>query len=237
MLEARAKLKNVAKMEAKKTKPRKPAAKPGLNARQKLFALEYLKDRNGTQAALRAGYSAKSAQMHASRLLSNAMIRALIDAKAEKIAATLEVTAERIMAEYAKIAFSDLRKAMDWGGISAQAKDSEEIDDNTAAAIAEVSTTKDGIKIKMHSKTDALHKLGIELGMFKQGVKVSGDTDNPLVALVQSIQGTSLPLGHVQPDPAAAPPTAAPVTGWTQPEQPRSPDVPTISPLLRPQGD
>ena len=62
-----------------------------------------------------------------------------------------------------------------------------------------IAETREGVRIKLHSKVDALHKLGLELGMFKQGVKVGGDADNPLVALVQSIQGSALPLGFQQP--------------------------------------
>lgn len=46
-----------------------------LTDKQELFAREYLKDLNATQAAIRAGYSEKSAQVQSSRLLSNAMVQ------------------------------------------------------------------------------------------------------------------------------------------------------------------
>lgn len=49
-----------------------------LTDKQELFAREYLKDLNATQAAIRAGYSAKTAQEQASRLLSNVMVQARI---------------------------------------------------------------------------------------------------------------------------------------------------------------
>jgi len=45
-----------------------------LTDRQKFFCMEYLKDLNGTQAAIRAGYSAKTAMEQASRLLSNVKV-------------------------------------------------------------------------------------------------------------------------------------------------------------------
>ena len=46
-----------------------------LTDKQELFAREYLKDLNATQAAIRAGYSEKTAQVQSSRLLSNAMVQ------------------------------------------------------------------------------------------------------------------------------------------------------------------
>lgn len=56
-----------------------------LTDKQELFAREYLKDLNGTQAAIRAGYSEKTAQEQASRLLSNVMVQDRIaELKAER---------------------------------------------------------------------------------------------------------------------------------------------------------
>lgn len=56
-----------------------------LTDKQELFAREYLKDLNATQAAIRAGYSVKTAQEQASRLLSNVMVQSRIsELKAER---------------------------------------------------------------------------------------------------------------------------------------------------------
>ncbi|MDI9276180.1 terminase small subunit [Pantoea sp. EABMAA-21] len=51
-----------------------------LTDKQELFAREYLKDLNATQAAIRAGYSEKTAQEQSSRLLSNVMVQDRITA-------------------------------------------------------------------------------------------------------------------------------------------------------------
>lgn len=63
-----------------------------LSAKQEQFCREYLVDLNATQAAIRAGYSAKTAQEQASRLLSNVMVAArlaeLKRERAEKVAVT-----------------------------------------------------------------------------------------------------------------------------------------------------
>lgn len=56
-----------------------------MNARQKRFCDEYLIDCNATQAAIRAGYAAKTAKVTGAKLLTNANLRAYIDAALEKI--------------------------------------------------------------------------------------------------------------------------------------------------------
>lgn len=50
-----------------------------LNARQELFCLEYIKDGNATQAAIRAGYKPKYANTNANKILQNTTVRARID--------------------------------------------------------------------------------------------------------------------------------------------------------------
>jgi hypothetical protein len=65
-----------------------------LTPRQLAFVREYCIDRNGTQAAIRAGYSPKTAQEQSSRLLSNVMVREAVDAKLDRLAAKTETEAE-----------------------------------------------------------------------------------------------------------------------------------------------
>lgn len=57
----------------------------GLNQRQKLFASEYIKLGNGTQAAINAGYSEKTASSQSERLLRNVEIKSFIQAEVEKM--------------------------------------------------------------------------------------------------------------------------------------------------------
>jgi phage terminase small subunit len=56
-----------------------------MTPKQVAFIGEYLKDLNGTQAAIRAGYSAKTANEQASRLLTDVNIAAAVaEAKAKR---------------------------------------------------------------------------------------------------------------------------------------------------------
>ena len=70
-----------------------------LTAKQLKFTREYAKDGNGTQAAIRAGYSPNSADVEASRLLTNAKIGKAVTKFQEKHRLKTEVTIESLAAE------------------------------------------------------------------------------------------------------------------------------------------
>lgn len=70
-----------------------------LKPRERLFVHEYLKDLNGTQAALRVGYSEKNAASQASRLLRKPEIRAYRDALLQEQFDAIGVTKHSIAAE------------------------------------------------------------------------------------------------------------------------------------------
>ena len=68
-----------------------------LNPRQQRFVDQYLKDLNGTQAAIRAGYSQRSAHVQAARLLSHDNVRAAIDAAMGSASVAANVTAAQVL--------------------------------------------------------------------------------------------------------------------------------------------
>ena len=70
-----------------------------LTAKQLKFTREYAKDGNGTQAAIRAGYSPNSADVEASRLLVNAKIGKAVAKFQENHRLKTEVTIESLAAE------------------------------------------------------------------------------------------------------------------------------------------
>lgn len=163
-------------MTAETTKP--------LTPKQVRFVEEYLVDLNATQAAIRAGYSEKTAKEIGCQNLTKLNIAAEIEKAMESRVERTQVTADQVIAELAKIAFVDIRKAVVWGatpnkpdveGIKPNGLGmypvalvpSTKIDDDTAAAISEVSLTQTGVKIKMYDKKAALDSLGKHLGMFK----------------------------------------------------------------------
>jgi len=71
--------------------------KPNLTAKQSLFVKEYLIDLNATQAAIRVGYSPKTAQEQSSRLLSNVIIKDAIQNAMEERSKEVSITARDVL--------------------------------------------------------------------------------------------------------------------------------------------
>jgi phage terminase small subunit len=85
----------------------------GLKPKHAQFVREYLVDLNATQAAIRAGYSEKSARVHASKLLTRADISAAVAARQSNQLQKADLTATRVLEELRRIAFSDPRELFD----------------------------------------------------------------------------------------------------------------------------
>lgn len=156
-----------------------------LTEKQIRFCEEYLIDLNGTQAAIRSGYSSKTANEQAARLLANVSIQNYLVERRKQIAGALNITQERVLKEYAKLAFSDTRKYFDDNGRLINIPD---LDDNAAAALAgfDIMEEKGGNgegqqvvlgyvkKIKLWDKVKALDSLGKHLGLFEGTSQLSG---------------------------------------------------------------
>lgn len=163
-----------------------------LTPKQQRFVDEYLIDLNATQAAIRAGYSARTAEKIGSENLRKPGISAAITERRAKIAAKLEVTQERIAEELAKIGFANMQDYMRSGPDGDPFLDFSNLTRDQAAALAEVTVEdfKDGrgedardvrrVKFKLHDKRAALVDLGKHLGMFKDKVEVTGKDGGPI---------------------------------------------------------
>lgn len=78
-----------------------------LNPRQEAFVREYLIDLNATQAAIRAGYSAATADVQGPRLLGNVRVAAAIEAGKKARAKKTGITAEKVLQHLFEIATAD----------------------------------------------------------------------------------------------------------------------------------
>lgn len=87
-----------------------------LRGKQARFVDEYLVDLNGTQAAIRAGYSAKTAQEQSSRLLSNVIVQTAIQAGRAALSARTEITQDRVMADIEAIKQDAMQPVYDADG-------------------------------------------------------------------------------------------------------------------------
>ena len=80
------------------------AIKRPLTPKQDMFVREYLIDLNATQAAIRAGYSAKTARQIAEENLSKPDIAKAIQAGMDKRAEKVTITAEEVLANIKRLA-------------------------------------------------------------------------------------------------------------------------------------
>lgn len=160
-----------------------------LTPKQAAFVAEYLLDLNATRAAVRAGYSARTAEQQGPRLLGNVWVAAAIAAAQQDRAQRTEITQDRVLSEIAKIAFGDPRDVMTWGPDGVVLKDSASLTDDQAMQVAEVSETTSAtggtLKLKKHDKVKALELLGRHLGMFTDKVEATGANGGPMTVIVR----------------------------------------------------
>ncbi len=154
-----------------------------MSPKQALFVEEYLIDLNATQAATRAGYSAKTANEQGARLLANVSVRSAIEAAMKKRSERTEITQDRVLQELARIAFFDIRKLFADDGTL---KKPHELDDDAAAVLSGIDTSTTNIgsaedpetlvtkKAKVFDKGTALTLAMRHLGMLKDKVELSG---------------------------------------------------------------
>ena len=176
-----------------------------MNNKQQRFVDEYMIDLNATAAAKRAGYSNKTAYSQGQRLLKNVEVEAaILKAQAARSKRT-EVTADRVLQELALIGFADMATYLnladgkverrDWSNLPAGAtKVIQEItqEEHTGGRGHDVGGVR-RTKFKLHSKLDALEKMGRHLGMFTEKLKIEGSfldelTPHELAALVDHLR-------------------------------------------------
>ncbi|WP_314047305.1 terminase small subunit [Selenomonas noxia] len=164
-----------------------------LTPKQIRFVDEWLIDFNGKQAAIRAGYSAKTAEAAAARLLRNVKVQAEISRRQRDLQKRTEVTQDRVVKELARVAFAD---ASDYvcvetltyengdGTVSpiqvVSPKDTDTLSDDQRAAIASIKQGANGIEVKLCDKIKALELLGRHIGMFNDKISLSGADGGPL---------------------------------------------------------
>ncbi len=153
-----------------------------MNPKQKIFCDEYLIRLNATDAAIKAGYSKKTAYSIGEENLRKPELKEYIEKRKIDRENRTEITQDRVLKEIARIAFLDPRKFFDEDG---KLKKIIELDDDTAAALAgfDISSLMKGNgedaileftkKLKHVDKKGALELLCRHLGMLNDKVKVS----------------------------------------------------------------
>ena len=146
--------------------PRQTARpRTAMTARERRFVEEYLVDLNARQAMRRAGYSPSTNQ---TEVMSRPLVAAAIeDGIAARRRRTL-LTADRVLLEYARIAFADIRRIADFGSGHLKVRDDGTMSDDDAAAIAQLTPAPGGkgVRVKLYDKKAALDAIARHLGLF-----------------------------------------------------------------------
>lgn len=155
----------------------------GLTERERRFVEEFVKDFDGGAAARRAGYTGTdgSCSTQASRMLGRLDVSAAVE---DMMIKSGGITRARVMAEIGRVAFSNLDDILEWDEDGVRVRPSANLTREQKAAIASVTETitanGNSIKVSMHSKMDALEKLGKIFRMMPDRMELSGPDGGPV---------------------------------------------------------
>ncbi len=163
-----------------------------LTPNQQRFCDEYVVDRNGVQAYFRAfgrltskgsPRSYRAAQVEASRLLSNPIIRKEIDAARTEHSRSCHVSARRVLRELVAIAFADPLDCFGTDDSTGLLRplDLREVSPMARRTMGSIKITSKSIEYRFHDKLNALEMLAKHLGLFDKGNALQ-----QLIALIQN---------------------------------------------------
>ena len=183
-------------------------AEKKLTAKQQRFCDEYLIDLNATQAAIRAGYSERTACEQGARLLTNVKVQKYLQKRKTDRMERTEITQDMVLLELANIAFSN---AADYAAVvekdaTIQCENgavmplydeegnpvkyrtvepvlTADLTESQKRALSVIKKGRDGFEIKPYDKIRALELLGKHLGMFDEKITVKGSINNPFEGL------------------------------------------------------
>lgn len=169
----------------------KKVGRDGLTVMQDEFVDRYLIHLNATKAAEEAGY--KKPHVLGPRLLDNPKVAAAIQKRMQARQKRTQVTQDRVIEEYARIAFANPGDFMEWDARQTKFVPKQDLTAEQLAALQEINSetivTRDEMgqpraKIKMrlrlHDKVRALDALSKHLGMMVERVEVTGADGGPI---------------------------------------------------------
>ena len=140
-----------------------------MHLRIQQFVREYLIDLNAAAAARRCGYPAKFSAIRGNKLMERKDVQAAVRQAMAERAARTGVTADRVVLEYARIAFADARKYYDWGPWGVKLRPASTLDADAAAAVAIVrrgrGKREPELHLRLHDKHRALKMLARHVGL------------------------------------------------------------------------
>jgi len=155
----------------------------GLSAKESRFVDEYLIDLNATQAAIRAGFSKRSADVIASRLVRKPQVSEAIKNGIAERSKKTNITAEKVLVELAVVGFSsienyvvaDCRVLLAEGAPESAMRALSSV--KTKTYVDDKGNTTTDVEYKLWPKVEALQLVARHLGMLVDKLQV-GTTDD-----------------------------------------------------------
>lgn len=159
-----------------------------LTDKQERFCLEYLKDLNATQSAIRAGYSEKTANEQGARLMADSNILKRLSELKEERNKKLEADADYILKRLIEIDRLDISDILDDSGNIKPVSEWSDVWKRSIQALDIQVKTEDDInvyikKIRLPDKLRNLELLGkhIDVSAFKERLELTGENGQPLI--------------------------------------------------------
>jgi phage terminase small subunit len=168
-----------------------------LTKKQEIFVAEYLTDLNATRAYIAAGYSENGAEVGASNLLRNIKVAEEVNKKTGKRLEKLEITADKVLQEIAKMGFANMLDYMNVEDGRITEFDYSKLTRDQAAAIQEITMDTTGgagdgerrlvlrTRFKLGDKRGSLELLGKHLKLFTDKVENTGPNGGPIQTSIE----------------------------------------------------
>jgi phage terminase small subunit len=148
----------------------------GLTDKQERFCQEFIIDMNATQAALRSGYSGKTAHSIGAENLTKPEIQSRLTELKKVLSEKVSITQEMVLNELAKVGFSNLQ---DYFEDDLSPKSLSELSESKGRALSSIKKTivtyeggsTETVEFKLHDKIKSLELLGKHLGFFEKDNK------------------------------------------------------------------
>lgn len=166
-----------------------------LTDKQQRFVDEYLIDLNATQAAIRAGYSAKTADQQGSRMLANVKVKQAVAEKQAQRSKRTGVNQDRVVLELAKVAFAKITDIVDSNGRIKEDASPDDLACIESIKYKESDNEYGGSverEVKIASKLKALELLGKHLGMWSDKFNVTVEKSEKLDDIISQLGGEGL---------------------------------------------
>ena len=166
-----------------------------LTDKQQCFVDEYPIDLNATQAAIRAGYSAKTADQQGSRMLANVKVKQAVAEKQAQRSKRTGVNQDRVVLELAKVAFAKMTDIVDSNGRIKEDASPDDLACIESIKYKESDNEYGGSverEVKIASKLKALELLGKHLGMWSDKFNVTVEKSEKLDDIISQLGGEGL---------------------------------------------